>query len=39
MDKESLIFEQRYEYYTFNKANNELQKVKLKEKDITKAFR
>ncbi len=38
MDKESRVFEQRYEYYIFNKINKELHKVKLKEKDILKAL-
>lgn len=34
--KDKKVFEQYYEYYIYNKAKNELNKVKLKEKDIFK---
>jgi len=36
MDKEQKIFEQYYEYYLYNKTTKELNKIKLKEKDIAK---
>jgi hypothetical protein len=36
MDKEQKIFEQYYEYYLYNKTSKELNKIKLKEKDIAK---
>lgn len=38
MDKESRVFEQKFEYYIFNKKDNELHKIKLKEKEILKAL-
>lgn len=36
MDKEQKVFEQYYEYYLYNKTSKALNKIKLKEKDITK---
>jgi hypothetical protein len=36
MDKDLKIFEQYYEYYIFNKNTKELNKIKLKQKDISK---
>jgi hypothetical protein len=36
MDKDLKIFEQYYEYYIYNKTTKELNKIKLKEKDIAK---
>ncbi|HUS00113.1 MAG TPA: hypothetical protein VMY77_00215 [Chitinophagaceae bacterium] len=38
MNKDARVFEQVYDYYIYNKTSNELQKLKLKEKDIAKVL-
>ena len=38
LNKDTRVFEQVYEYYIYDKALNELHRIKLKEKDIAKAL-